>query len=140
APRRAPRGPVVPDVGNGSRSAVTTLAGAPYDDGVRSPGSGVVGPVAVVALAVALLAAVSVDVVRAGYGVKGDEATYVAMALSMAYDGDLTYERRDLERFYGLYQTGPEGVFLKRGKRIRGFNLDSTPPFLHLSKLPDDRG
>src|SRR5438552_2965394 len=94
---------------------------------------------ALVALVVALAAAMSVDVVRAGYGVKGDEATYVAMALSMAYDRDLTYERRDLERFYGLYQTGPEGVFLKRGKRIR-FNLDSSPPFLHLSKLPDDRG
>ena len=51
-----------------------------------------------------------------GYGIKGDEATYVAMALSAAYDGDLSYERRDLERFFGLYRAGPEGIFLKRGK------------------------
>ena len=28
---------------------------------------------------------------RTGYGIKSDEATYVAMALSVAYDGDLTY-------------------------------------------------
>ena len=27
------------------------------------------------------------------YGVKSDEATYVAMALSVAHDGDLTYEK-----------------------------------------------
>ena len=31
----------------------------------------------------------SVDVPRTGYGIKSDEATYVAMALSVAYDGDL---------------------------------------------------
>ena len=56
---------------------------------------------------------------RTGYGVKSDEATYVAMALSVAYDGDLTYEKRDLERFAGLYHSGPNGIFLKRGKHLR---------------------
>ena len=50
-------------------------------------------------LVFALAAAVSVDVVRSGYRVKSDEATYVSMALSLAYDHDLAYERRDLERF-----------------------------------------
>lgn len=74
-------------------------------------------------LAIALLLvvgsgiALSVDVVRSGFGVKGDEATYVSMALSVAYDGDLAYERRDLERFYEIYDAGPEGLFLKRGSR-----------------------
>ena len=43
--------------------------------------------------------AMSVDVPRTGYGVKSDEATYVATALSAAYDGNLSFERRDLERF-----------------------------------------
>ena len=38
------------------------------------------------------------------------------MALSIAYDGDLTFQRRDLTRFWQLYQSGPEGIFLKRGK------------------------
>ena len=72
-----------------------------------------------VLLVVALAAALSVDVVKTGFGIKGDEATYVSMALSVAYDHDLTYERRDLDRFYGLYRSGPDGIFLKRGKQLR---------------------
>ena len=60
-------------------------------------------------------AALSLDVVRAGFGLKGDEATYVAMALSAAHDGDLVYEARDVRRFFRIYQSGPEGIFLKRG-------------------------
>jgi hypothetical protein len=89
-------------------------------------------------LVIALAAAMSVDVVRAGYGIKSDEATYVGMALSMAYDRDLAYERRDLERFWGLYKQGPEGVFLKRGKELR-LRLNASPPFLHMTRLPDRR-
>ena len=53
---------------------------------------------------------------RATNGLKSDEATYVAMASSIAYDGDLVFQRRDLTRFWPLYQGGPEGIFLKRGK------------------------
>ena len=71
--------------------------------------------VAFAVFVVLLSAARSLDVPRAGYGIKSDEATYVAMALSLAYDGDLTYEKRDLERFAGLYHSGPNGIFLKRG-------------------------
>jgi len=37
---------------------------------------------------------------------------YVAAALSAAFDGNLSFERRDLERFEGLYHKGPEGIFL----------------------------
>ena len=70
-------------------------------------------------LAPALLAAgaavaLSVDVVESTGGVKGDEATYVSMALSIAHDGDLEFGRQDLDRFYRLYGSGPEGIFLKR--------------------------
>jgi hypothetical protein len=93
---------------------------------------------AAVLLALALAAAVSVDVVKTGYGVKGDEATYVAMALSVAYDRDLTYERRDLERFTGLYKGGPEGIFLKTGKQLR-IRPQARPPFMRLLKTPDTR-
>src|SRR6516225_3153885 len=91
-----------------------------------------------VLLVVCLAAAISVDVVKTGFGIKGDEATYVSSGLSMAFDGDLTYERKDLERFFGLYRAGPEGIFLKRGKRLR-LHADGTPPFVHLVKLPDPR-
>src|SRR5476651_2082048 len=91
-----------------------------------------------VILIVALAAAISVDVVKTGYGVKGDEATYVSMALSLAYDHDLTYERKDLDRFYGLYRAGPDGIFLKRGKQLR-LRLDGEAPFVHELKTPDKR-
>ena len=92
--------------------------------------------VGVVLLIVALAAALSVDVVKTGYGLKGDEATYVSMALSLAYDHDLTYERRDLDRFFGLYRSGPDGIFLKKGKQLR-FRTNSELPFIHEIKTPD---
>lgn len=94
--------------------------------------------VAGILLVVALAAALSVDVVKDGYGVKSDEATYVSAALSAAYDRDLTYERRDLERFFGLYRSGPSGIFLKRGKQIR-VTVGGRPPFVHLNRRPDLR-
>jgi len=56
--------------------------------------------VGAILLIVSLAAAVSVDVVKTDNGIKGDEATYVSMALSMAFDHDLMYQRRDLERFW----------------------------------------
>ena len=62
------------------------------------------------------VAALLVNPVRTTYGLKSDEATYVSMALSVAHDGDLTFQRRDLARFWPLYESGPEGIFLKRGK------------------------
>ncbi len=90
-------------------------------------------------LIVTLAAAISIDVPRAGYKIKGDEATYVGMALSMAYDRDLAFERRDLDRFAGIYQQGPEGIFLKRGKQFR-VRLRATPPFVFIfNSTPDDR-
>src|SRR5262245_28437711 len=92
---------------------------------VRAPHRGP-ALVAAVLLIVALAAALSVDVVRTAYDIKGDESTYVAMTLSLAYDGDLSYQRRDLERFWGIYKQGPEGIFLKRGKQFR-LRLRATP-------------
>ena len=44
----------------------------------------------------------------------GDGATYYAMAWSLAEDGDLRYEARDLLRVRARSRTGPQGVFLKR--------------------------
>ncbi len=94
---------------------------------------------AAVLLVVMLSAALSVDVVRDSYKIKGDEATYVGMALSAAYDRNLSFERRDLERFYGLYEQGPEGIFLKRGKQFR-MRLRATPPFLFIfNNTAEDR-
>ena len=70
-------------------------------------------------LLVAACAALNVDVARTAYGVKGDEATYVAMALSVAHDGDLVYESADIVRLHEVYEGGPSGIFLKRGGGAR---------------------
>ena len=104
----------------------------------RPAGGGAAALVGAVLLIVGLAAAVSIDVIPAGYGIKSDEATYVGMTLSLAYDHDLAYQRRDLDRFWGLYKTGPEGVFLKTGKTLR-VRVNADPPFLHVTKLPDSR-
>jgi hypothetical protein len=101
----------------------------------RSTGAAVTGAVLLI---VTLAAALSIDVVKTGFGIKGDEATYVAMALSVAHDGDLTYERRDLERFWGLYRAGPDGIFLKRGKEWR-VRFGGPAPFVHATRTQDRR-
>jgi len=92
--------------------------------------------VAAVLLAILLAAALSIDVVKTGQGNKSDEATYVMMALSVAYDRDLTYERKDLERYMGIYRWGPDGIFLKRGKQLR-VKTGGAFPFIHLDHRPD---
>ena len=55
-----------------------------------------------------------IDVRNLSGDIKGDEATYIAMALSLAEDGDLTYRQEDYQRFVRLYGEGPSGIFLKR--------------------------
>ena len=63
----------------------------------------------------ALLASVVIDVPGAADGrFWSDGATYHAMAGSLAFDGDLQFEAKDLERVRASYPSGPQGVFLKR--------------------------
>jgi len=64
--------------------------------------------------------ALSVNLPRATYGFKSDEATYYMIGLSLAYDGDLTYREEDLVRVWREFSSGPSGVFLKRGQKIGG--------------------
>ncbi len=80
--------------------------------------------------------ALSVDFPKAAFAFQSDEATYYSMAYSLARDGDLAYERRDLERVWREFPTGPEGIFLKRGREI-GFHIDGRFPFVHLDQRPD---
>lgn len=57
----------------------------------------------------------------------GDGATFYGMALSLAEDGDLRYEAKDVLRIRREYSFGPQGLFLKRASgglawdRERGF-------------------
>ena len=82
--------------------------------------------------------ALSIDVPRTLLGIKGDEATYVAMALSLAHDGDLVYERRDEERFFSIYNGGPSGIYLKKGVRS-SYAVNGTFPYIHRETYPDGR-
>ena len=61
--------------------------------------------------------AISLDVVKAsGGGFFGDAATYYMLGHSLASDLDFTYQRDDLVRVWEEFPTGPEGLFLKRGR------------------------
>ncbi len=82
--------------------------------------------------------ALAVDLPRSAYGLKGDESTYYCMAYSLAMDGDLVYRRGDLARVWKEFPAGPEGIFLKRGKRV-DWSVTSQWPFLHRQTSEDGR-
>lgn len=81
--------------------------------------------------------ALTVDFADAATGIQSDEATYYMMGRSLAEDGDLTYRREDLERVWQEFQSGPSGVFLKKGRDIKGLVFTWRPPFLDVRSGPD---
>ena len=50
-----------------------------------------------------------------------DEAIYYSMTQSLANDFDLEYTKKDLIRYYKAFDSGPLGIFLKKGKNDRLF-------------------
>jgi hypothetical protein len=87
-----------------------------------------VGTLATLLVGVALLGfALSVDFPRAAHGFKGDEATYYSLAHSLARDHDFSFTREDLVRVWDEFPTGPEGIFLKRGRRVTLRRADAFP-------------
>jgi len=64
--------------------------------------------------------ALTVDFPRVGQGFKSDEATYYMMAYSLIEDGDLSYTKDDLVRVWREFPSGPAGVFLQKGRTLRG--------------------
>lgn len=85
---------------------------------MRTPSSSI----ALLALGLVLVAAdtgraTTDETARRLGGLKGDEATYVGIAASLAYDGDLRFDQADYRRFREWYGSGPEGIFLKRDGR-----------------------
>src|SRR5437899_3788748 len=78
------------------------------------------GGMAVTDRAAKVVLAVATDSLLAGVatvrlpGFWGDGATYYSMAWSLAEDGDLRYEARDVLRTRREMSSGPQGVFLKR--------------------------
>ncbi|HXG55279.1 MAG TPA: hypothetical protein VNJ03_07840 [Vicinamibacterales bacterium] len=81
--------------------------------------------------------AVSVDFPRTAMGIQSDEATYYMMGHSLAEDGDLTYRREDLVRVWKEFDSGPAGLFLKRGRDVSEGGLMLRPPFFWLRTHTD---
>jgi hypothetical protein len=63
-------------------------------------------------------------------GFWGDNATYYMMGQSLAKDGDLAYRGEDLRRVLREFPSGPDGLFLKKGRSVTGIHLTTKPPFL----------
>jgi hypothetical protein len=72
-----------------------------------------------------------VDPVRLGNArFWSDGATYYGMAWSLAEDGDLQYEARDILRVRREYPIGPQGIFLKRASGGLYWKPDGGFPWL----------
>lgn len=87
---------------------------------------------ATAAVIVATITARRINPLTTTGDIKSDEATYVSMALSLAHDGNLSFEKADLDRFLAIYPRGPEGIFLKREES--GWpTIGGTFPYVHLA-------
>jgi len=94
------------------------------------------GAVVSAGLTLLLLAfAATIDFPKTAQGFKGDEATYYSLAHSLARDFDFAFERKDLIRVWEEFP-GPEGIFLKRGKRLE-IRRSRTFPFVRRVKAED---
>ena len=87
---------------------------------------------------VLLAYALAVDFPRTARGFKGDESTYYSLTYSLARDFDFTYTRADLIRVWDEFPAGPEGIFLKRGRRLTIDGSDSFP-WVQFTSSPDPR-
>jgi hypothetical protein len=81
--------------------------------------------------------ALSVDFRTAAGGFQSDEATYHLMGHSLAADGDLEYRAEDLVRAFREFDSGPSGIFLKRGVDVERVRLSSRLPFVEFPGRPD---
>jgi hypothetical protein len=113
----------------GLLSGVRAAAASPL---LRDPG-------VVASILVALLLsgfALAVDFPKAAYGFQSDEASYYTLGHSLARDGDFAFDRGDLARVYTEFASGPEGVFLKKG-RTRWLEGSHAFPWIRLADGPD---
>ena len=115
----------------GNAAAATRRPLTRFERLVRSPG----GAAVLAVLAFFLAIAVSIDFPRTALGFKGDEATYYSLTHSIARDGDMAFKREDLVRVWEEF-SAPEGIFLKRGSKLR-MERRSGFPFVGVVRTPD---
>jgi hypothetical protein len=96
------------------------------------------GIAATLVVGVVLMAwALTVDVPKVTGGFFSDGATYYSLTHSLAKDFDFEYRREDLTRVWKEYPSGPDGIFLKRGRDVQGFTFARTPPFVDVVTADD---
>ena len=97
------------------------------------------GAVATLVLGLLLLGfALTVKFPVVAHGFQSDEATYYSLGHSVAQDGDMQFQREDLVRVWKEFPSGPQGIFLKRGRSFH-LGLQGRPPFVRWVKGPDTR-
>ncbi len=95
------------------------------------------GASATAAIGIVLLTwALTVDFTKVSYGFFSDGATYYSLAHSIADDFDFEYRREDLVRVWREFPSGPEGIFLKRGRDV-DVSLGAGFPFVHVTSADD---
>ncbi len=95
------------------------------------------GVVATLTLGALLLTfALTVHFPVVSFGFQSDGATYYSMGHSLALDRNLQFQREDLVRVWKEFPSGPEGIFLKRGKQVR-VERQNAFPFLRWVKSDD---
>jgi hypothetical protein len=99
------------------------------------------GQVSTAAVGSVLLAwSLTVDFTKSVPGFFGDAATYYSLGHSLAEDFDFEFRREDLVRVWREFQSGPEGIFLKRGRDVEGVRWSSSLPFFEIRARPDPDG
>jgi hypothetical protein len=93
------------------------------------------GPAALAALLLLPILGAALAPAERPFKIKGDEATYVEMALSIAYDGDLRFTATDLHRFEEMFGTGPTGIFLQRPRDVHVTFTAGWPP-VRITRTP----
>ena len=80
--------------------------------------------------------ALTVDFTKVSYGFFSDGATYYSLAHSIADDFDFEYRKEDLVRVWREFPSGPEGIFLKRGRDVV-VSVGGGFPFVHVATRDD---
>ena len=70
-------------------------------------------------------------------GFYGDGSTYYSLTYSLARDFDFEYRHEDLVRVWREFPSGPEGIFLKRGRDVHGLSLSGSVPFFQIDGPAD---
>jgi hypothetical protein len=87
-----------------------------------------------------VIVALSLDLpARTDHRFWNDGATYYSMARSLAEDGDLRFEARDLQRVKASYPAGPQGIFLKRTRGGLVFESGAGFPWLRRARADEGR-